>query len=185
VFGAYAAAAVILAASVAVGLALWRLTGWERASFCAPAAGFALLLIVCDVAARLPGRTVTAAVAAGVLVVLSGLVLFAAPYPPAVVAGDGFVLSVLSLLLVGLPFAVSGHFGVLGVGDNNDMAVHMGASYWLQTHAVQQDVMLVKPGYPLGPHSLAATLGTGLGISVEQAFAALMMGVPALTALVA
>src|SRR5205814_8020627 len=127
--------------------------------------------------------TVTAAVAAGVLVVMSGLVLFAAPYPPAVVAGDGFVLSILSLLLVGLPFAVSGHFGVLGVGDNNDMSVHMGASYWLQTHAVQQDVMLVKPGYPLGPHALAATFGTALGISVEPASVAVMTVVPALTAL--
>jgi hypothetical protein len=185
VFGAYAAAAVILAASVVIGLALWRLSGWERASFCAPAAGFALLLAVSDVAARLPGRTVTAAVVGGVLTVAAALVLFAAPYPPASVASDGFVLAVVSLLLVGLPFAVSGHFGVLGVGDNNDMSVHLGASYWLQTHAVQQDVMLVKPGYPLGPHSLAATLGTAFGISVEQAFTAVMMVVPALTALVA
>lgn len=185
VFGAYAAAAVILAASVVIGLALWRLSGWERASFCAPAAGYALLLIVCDVAARLPGRTVTAAVVAAVLAALSVLVLLMAPYPPAGVAGHGFALAVLSLLLVGLPFAVSGHFGVLGVGDNNDMAVHMGAAYWLQTHAVQQDVMLVKPGYPLGPHSIAATLGTGLGISVEQAFMAVMMVVPALTGLTA
>jgi hypothetical protein len=185
VFGAYAAAAVILAASVVIGLALWRLSGWERASFCAPAVGFAALLVVCDVFSRLPGRTVTGAVAAGVVVLLAVLVLFAAPYPFVPLATDGFLLGVVSLLLVGLPFAVSGHFGVLGVGDNNDMSVHMGASYWLQTHAVQQDVMLVKPGYPLGPHSLAAVLGTAFGLSVEQAFTAVMMVVPALTALVA
>ncbi|HEX6461403.1 MAG TPA: hypothetical protein VF032_20975 [Thermoleophilaceae bacterium] len=184
-FGAYAAAAVILAASVVIGLALWRLAGWERASFCAPAAGYALLLIVCDVAAKLPGRTVTAAVVLAVLVALSVLVLLAAPYPPAAVATDGLALSVLSLLLVGLPFGVSGHFGVLGVGDNNDMSVHMGAAYWLQTHALQQDVMLVKPGYPLGPHAIAGAVGTGLGISVEQAFMGVMMVVPALTGLAA
>ena len=184
-FGAYAAAAVILAASVVIGLALWRLSGWERASFCAPAAGFAALLIVSDAAARLPGRTITAAVLVGVLFALSVLVLLAAPYPPAPLASDGFLLALLSLLLVGMPFAVSGHFGVLGVGDNNDMSVHMGASYWLQTHAVQQDVMLVKPGYPLGPHSLAATLGTAFGISVEQAFTAVMMVIPSLAALTA
>ena len=185
VFGAYAAAAVILAASVVIGLALWRLSGWERASFCAPAAGYALLLIVCDVAAKLPGRTITAAVVLAVLAALSLFVLLAAPYPPGLLTVDSFLFAVLSLLLVGLPFAVSGHFGVLGVGDNNDMSVHMGAAYWLQTHAVQQDVMLVKPGYPLGPHAIAATLGTGLGISVEQAFMAVMMVVPALTGLVA
>jgi hypothetical protein len=185
VFGAYAAAAVILAASVVIGLALWRLTGWERASFCAPAVGYSALMIVADVFARLPGRTVTSAIALAVLTLLAVFVLFAAPYPPATAARDGFLLGVVSLLLVGLPFAVSGHFGVLGVGDNNDMTVHMGASYWLQTHAVQQDVMLVKPGYPLGPHSLAAAFGTAFGISVEQAFVAVMMVVPALTALVA
>jgi len=186
VFGAYAAAAVLFAASVAIGLALWRLSGWERASFCAPAAGFALLLAVTYVFARLPGRTVTAAAVAGALVVVALVVLFAAPYAgePAV-ALDALVLSVLSLALVGLPFAVSGHFGVLGVGDNNDMSVHMGAAYWLQTHAVQQDVMLVKPGYPLGPHAIAGTLGTALGISVEQAFMAVAMVVPGLTALTA
>lgn len=184
-FGAYAAAAVILAASVVIGLALWRLSGWERASFCAPALGYSALLIVADVFARLPGRTITAAVALLVLALLAVFVLLAAPYPPAATAGDGFLLGVLSLLLVGLPFAVTGHFGVLGVGDNNDMSVHLGASYWLQTHATQQDVMLVGPGYPLGPHSLAAAFGTGFGISVEQAFTAVMMVVPALTALVA
>jgi hypothetical protein len=185
VFGAYAAAAVILAASLVIGLALWRLSGWERASFCAPAAGFALLLAVTEIAARLPGRTITAAAVSGALILVSLVVLFADPYPPGPLAVDGFALAVLSLLLVGLPFAVSGRFGVLGVGDNNDMAVHMGAAYWLQTHAVQQDVMLVKPGYPLGPHALAGTLGTGLRISVEQAFTAVMMVVPALTALAA
>jgi hypothetical protein len=185
VFGAYAAAAVIVAASVVIGLALWRLSGWERASFCAPAAGFAALLIVADVASRLPGRTVTAAAVLAALVLLSVLVLLAAPYPPSALGFDGLALAILSLLLVGLPFAVSGHFGVLGVGDNNDMSVHMGAAYWLQAHAVQQDVMLVKPGYPLGPHSLAGTLGTAFGISIEQAFTAVMMVVPALTALVA
>src|SRR5919204_5478049 len=168
-----------------MGLALWRLSGWERASFCAPAAGFAALLIVSDAAARLPGRTITAAVLVGVLFALSVLVLLAAPYPPAPLASDGFLLALLSLLLVGMPFAVSGHFGVLGVGDNNDMAVHMGASYWLQTHAVQQDVMLVKAGYPLGPHALAATLGTGLGISIEKAFTGVVIVVPALLTLVA
>jgi len=185
VFGAYAAAAVILAASVVIGLALWRLSGWERASFCAPAAGFALLLILTEIAARLPGRTVTAAIVLAVAVGIAVLVLLADPYALELTFTDGVALAVLSLLLVGLPFAVSGHFGVLGVGDNNDMSVHMGASYWLQTHAVQQDVMLVKPGYPLGPHALAATFGTAFGISVEQAFTAVMMVVPALTALAA
>jgi hypothetical protein len=118
-------------------------------------------------------------------VALSTLVLLAAPYPPNALVGDGLLLAIIALALTALPFAVSGHFGVLGVGDNNDMAVHLGAAYWLQTHAVQQDVMLLKPGYPMGPHALAATLGTGFGISVESAFTAVMVAVPALTALVA
>src|SRR5436305_687527 len=83
-----AAAVVILAASVVIGLALWRLSGWERASFCAPAAGFALLLIVCEIAARLPGRTVTAAIVLVVLLVVSVLVLLADPYPLELAAGQ-------------------------------------------------------------------------------------------------
>jgi hypothetical protein len=185
VFGAYAAAALLVAASVVIGLALWRICGWERASFCAPASGCALLLAVMAVTALLPGRTVTSAVILGLLFALSVYVLWAGPYPLAPPAGDALLLVVVSLALVGLPFAVSGHFGVLGVGDNNDMSVHLGAAYWLQTHAVQQDVMLVKPGYPLGPHAIAATLATLLGVSTEQAFMGVTMTVPGLTALVA
>jgi hypothetical protein len=185
VFGAYAAAGVILAASVVIGLALWRLSGWERASFCSPVAGYAVVLIAAAIAARLPGRTTTAGVVVVVLVVASLLVLAAAPYPAGRSAADGLLLTIVSLALTALPFAVTGYFGVLGVGDNDDMSVHMGAAYWLQSHAVQQDVMLVKPGYPLGPHALAGTLGTGLGISIEKAFTAVMIVVPALLTLVA
>jgi hypothetical protein len=185
VFGVYAALAVLLAASVTVGLALWRLSGWERASFCAPAVGFALLLVVTEIASRLPGRTVTACAVAGALVLGSLVVLVSAPFPGGSGLGGGTLIVALSLLLVGLPFIASGGFGILGMGDNNDMAVHLGAAYWLQTHAVQQDVMLVKPGYPLGPHALAATLGTGLRVSVVQGFTAVMLAVPILTALAA
>ena len=185
VFGVYAALAVLLAASVTVGLALWRLSGWERASFCAPAVGFALLLVVTEIASRLPGRTVTACAVAGALVLGSLVVLVSAPFPGGSGLGGGTLMVALSLLLVGLPFIAGGGFGILGEGDNNDMAVHLGAAYWLQTHAVQQDVMLVKPGYPLGPHALAATLGTGLRVSVVQGFTAVMLAVPMLTALAA
>jgi hypothetical protein len=185
VFGVYAALAVLLAASVTIGLALWRLSGWERASACAPAAGFALLLVVTEIAAHLPGRTVTAAAVAGALFLGSLVVLVAAPYPRGAGLGGAVLVVGVSLVLVALPFIGSGGFGILGEGDNNDMAVHLGAAYWLQTHAIQQDVMLVKPGYPLGPHALAATLGTGLRVSVLQGFTAVMLAVPVLTALTA
>jgi hypothetical protein len=185
VFGAYAAAAVVLVASVLIGLALWRLSGWERASFCAPAAGLAVIFIAAGIAVRLPGRTTTAFVVLIVLVLASLVVLAADPYPGSALAFDGMLLALLALAITALPFIATGHFGVLGVGDNNDMSVHMGAAYWLQTHAVQQDVMLVKPGYPLGPHALAGLLGTGLGISIERAFTGVMLVVPSLAALAA
>jgi len=185
VLGVYAALAVLLAASVTIGLALWRVSGWERASFCAPAAGFALLLVVTEIASRLPGRTITAVVVCGLLFIAALAVLFAAPYPRDSELGGGVLVAGLSLLLVALPFIASGGFGILGEGDNNDMSVHFGAAYWLQTHAIQQDAMLVKPGYPLGPHALAATLGTGLRVSVPQGFTAVMLVVPVLTALAA
>ncbi len=184
-FGVYAAVAVLLAASVTIGLALWRVSGWERASYCAPAAGFALVMSVTEIASWLPGRTVTAAAVVAVLVVASAFALWAAPYPPGENVPDLALVIGASLLLVGLPFIASGGFGVLGMGDNNDMSVHLGAAYWLQTHTIQQDVMLVKPGYPLGPHALAGTLGSGLGISVVKGFTAVMLAVPVLTAITA
>jgi hypothetical protein len=185
VFGAYAAAAVVLVASVVIGLALWRLSGWERASFCAPAAGFAVVLIAVGIAVRLPGRTATGGVVLVLLGLASLVVLASDPYPASPLAMDGIVLALLALAITALPFIATGHFGVLGVGDNNDMSVHMGAAYWLQTHAVQQDVMLVKPGYPLGPHALAGVLGTGLGLSIERSFTGVMLAVPSLAALAA
>jgi hypothetical protein len=185
VFGVYAAAVAALAASAVIGLALWRACAWERASFCAPAVGFALLLCVSYLASRLPGRTVTACVVIGVVFLVALAVLVAAPYQPQGALGGAALVVGASLLLVALPFVASGGFGVLGRGDNNDMSVHLGAAYWLQTHTVQQDALLVRPGYPLGPHALAAVLGTGLGVSVERAFTAVMVVVPALTALAA
>jgi hypothetical protein len=121
VFGVYAAVAVLLAASVTVGLALWRLSGWERASYCAPAVGFAFLMCVTEVTAWLPGRTVTSSAVVAALVVASAYVLWVAPYPPGESVPDLALVVAASLVLVALPFIASGGFGVLGMGDNNDL----------------------------------------------------------------
>ena len=185
----YAASAALLLAATAVGHAISP-RGEHRAGFAwAPAVGLAALLIVARVAIELPGRATTAAIAVVVVSVAALLLprvreaLRAQPLDRLVVAGAG-------LLAASLPFLVTGHVGILGVGDNNDMSAHLTAAWWLDTHGTPEPLSavrhsLIDEGYPLGPHALAAALSRATGFSLVHGFAVLMLVAPVLTAVAA
>lgn len=179
--------AVLIAAALA-GAAIWAAAGWTRGRCLAPAAGLAALLLVAAEAVRLPGGATTAAVACGALV-LAGAGALARPACRAGRATRQATLMAgatagLALLLAGLPFLASGRTGILGVGDDNDMSVHL-TTAWALVHGIPDSPSLAGHGYPIGPHALVAVLGQGLGASLSDGFTALALAAPVLAAVAA
>ncbi len=87
-----------------------------------------------------------------------------------------------ALFAVSLPFAVEGHFGILGTGFNPDMSQHLLATDRL---AEGHDSPLLNQGYPLGPHAVVVALNKGLGIGLVQGFSGLTVAVAILAPLTA
>jgi hypothetical protein len=150
----------------------------------APPVGFAALTIVADGTLNVGGNGVAAAVVvAGVIVAALAAELRAresrAWGPPAGAA----VAAGLCLAAGSLPFLASGRVGTLGVSLLNDLAIH---EYWAWARDLGQVYPgLIFPHYPLGAHSLVGALSELTGTSVERGFSAILIGVPALTALTA
>jgi hypothetical protein len=94
----------------------------------------------------------------------------------------GAPVAVLALAAATLPFAVEGHFGILGTGFNPDMSQHLLASERLAQEAGSQ---LLHDGYPLGPHAIVVALNKGLGIGLVEGFSGLTMAVAVLASLTA
>ncbi len=192
-----ASAALICGASLAVGGAIAAICGWgesrsaaERGrvsggwSWLSGAIGLAALLAVAGVSARLPGHAATAAVAL-VLVTVASLVFLAwsgigwrgpaLGIPPAAIAAAA----------ASLPFIVNERVGILGVGlVNDDMASHLLVTDWVQNRT-EPVPNLVDGGYPLGPHSLVASLAEMLGADPVNVFAGLTLALAALGAITA
>jgi hypothetical protein len=182
VVATYAAVLAVLLASVAIGLAALALCGVRRWSWLAPAVGLGLLCAVCWATVRIGDN----GVAPAVLVPL--LAIAAAVYLRGRIEGGealrvGLPVGMGALLAASLPFAVEGHFGILGTGFNPDMSQHLLATDRLAEGHTSQ---LLKQGYPLSPHSVVVALNEGLGIGLVQGFSGLTMAaaiVAALTAL--
>jgi hypothetical protein len=142
--------------------------------------GLALLCALCWGTVRLPGDGVASAV--GVLVLTGAAVAFMWGR----VEGAGEALAVdwpvalVALLAASLPFAVEGHFGILGTSFNPDMSQHLlTADRLAEGHPSQ----LLSQGYPLGPHSIVVALNKGLGIGLVQGFSGLTVAVAILACL--
>jgi hypothetical protein len=182
VIGTYAAVLAICVSSLAIGQAATALCGGRRWSWLSPAVGLALVLAVCWGTARLPGDGVVPAV----LVLV--LTLAAVAFLRGRVEGGGEALragapvALGALLACSLPFAVEGHFGILGTSFNPDMSQHLLATDRLADGLSSQ---LLNQGYPLGPHSIVVALNKGLGIGLVQGFSGLTVAVAILASLTA
>jgi hypothetical protein len=183
VIGTYASALLICAAAILLGRAVCVLAGHEGSSWLAPAVGLAALMIVCEVAVRLPGHGWTAVAAVVILcaaaVYVAGRRSAAWPSP-----ADALPATIVILLIVSIPFVASTRVGVLGISSLNDTHWHLFLAEGLRRPALQP-LDTYGPGYPVGPHAIAATFAQLLGSDVDKTLTGVLIATPVLTGLAA
>ncbi|HMJ73095.1 MAG TPA: hypothetical protein VK471_07015 [Solirubrobacterales bacterium] len=166
----YAAVLAVCGASLAIGQAALALCGVRQWSWLAPAVGLALLCGFCWATVRMPGHGVISAVLILVLTLVAVGYLRGRIEAGGEALRTGLPVALGALLAASLPFAVEGHFGILGTGFNPDMSQHLLATDRL-AHGVSSP--LLHQGYPLGPHSVVVALNEGLRIAIVQGFGGL------------
>jgi hypothetical protein len=182
VIGTYAAALAVCGASLAIGQAAIGLCGQRSWSWLSPAVGLALVLAICWGTVRLPGDGVVSAIALLVLAVASVGYLWGRLEGGGEALRAGWPVALVGMLAASLPFAVEGHFGILGTSFNPDMSQHLLATARLADGHSSQ---LLHQGYPLGPHSVVVALDKGLGIGLVQGFSGLSVAILVLAPLTA
>jgi hypothetical protein len=180
--GTYASAALICLASLLVGRAIFTLAGRREWCWLEPAVGFAAIIAVSGLLARAPGHGTSATLGIVVLIVVAAAVVWRErEYVAPGALGVGVSTALVIAIVLSFPFAVSGHWGLLGVGFNNDLGLHLAWAEWLRSGAGPEP----DPGYPLGPHGLAVATAAFPGISLGQAFIGEIFAIGMLTGLTA
>jgi hypothetical protein len=179
--GTYASAALICLASLLVGRATFSLAGRREWCWVEPAVGFAAILTVSGILSRAPGHGTSATVGIVALIVVAAVIAWRREYAAPGALGVGLATAVVVTLVLSFPFAVTGHWGLLGVGFNNDLGLHLAWAEWLRSGVGPEP----DPGYPLGPHGLAVATAAFPGISLGQAFIGEIFAIAILTAVTA
>ena len=179
--GTYVSAALICAASLLVGRALLSLAGRRRWSWLEPAVGFAAILTVTGVLARAPGHGKSATAGVVLLLLVAAVLVWRGKHDLSGALRTGLPVAVLVALVLAIPFAVSGRWGLLGVGFNNDLGLHLAWAEWLRSGFGPSP----DAGYPLGPHGLAVATAAVPGIGLGQAFVGEIVAIGVLTGLTA
>jgi len=181
--GTYLSAGLILVASLLVGRAVLLALGRHRASYLEGAVGLAVLILVSTVAIRLPGHATTSVVFFVLLVLASLVFLFVRTESILGRAvGVGIPVALVTVVIASLPFIANGHIGIPGVGLNNDMAMHLVDTDWLLDPTGPTPQSIVN-GYPIGPHSLVATVSDLIGAEPLESWLGLLVIAPVLTAI--
>ncbi len=180
-FATYLTLAVIVALSLLVGRAVMHFAGHEKWSGVEPAVGFAALMTVEGLLARLPGTH--SALVLGLVLVFTASVFVLRRVTPDDLPRSGFfwLAALLAVLIASIPFAVTGHWGLLGMGYNNDFGLHLAWAEWLRSGFGTEP----SDGYPLGPHGLAAAISFLPKIALGPAFIGQVMAIAVLCVMTA
>jgi len=179
--GTYASAALICAASLLAGRAILSLAGRRSWSWLEPGVGLAAVLAVTGLLARAPGHGTSVTLGVVALLIVAALVVWRLPYEAPGALRAGLPVAIVLLLALAIPFAVSGRWGLLGVGFNNDLGLHLAWAEWLRSGFGPAP----DTGYPLGPHGLAVATAAFPGIGLGQAFIGEIVAIGVLTGLTA
>ena len=179
--GTYASAALICAASLLVGRAVLSLAGRRTWSWLEPGVGLAAVLAVTGLLARAPGHGSSATLGLLLLLALAAALVWWLPYEAPGALRAGLPVALVLLVVLAIPFAVSGRWGLLGVGFNNDLGLHLAWAEWLRSGFGPTP----DTGYPLGPHGLAVATAAVPGIGLGQAFLGEIVAIGVLTGLTA
>jgi hypothetical protein len=186
--GTYASAALICAVSLLVGRAILSLAGRSEWSWLEPAVGFGAVLTATGLVARAPGHGTSSTLALAALVLVAAAIVWRGgtlPRTPSTGGRpawrEGLPVALVVLVALSIPFAVSGRWGLLGVGFNNDLGLHLAWAEWLRSGFGPAP----DPGYPLGPHGLAVATAVVPGINLAQAFLGEIVAIGVMTGLTA
>jgi hypothetical protein len=179
--GTYASAALICAVSLLVGRAVLTLGGRREWSWLEPAVGLAAVLTVTGALARAPGHGTSATLGVLVLIVAAIAVVTRGRYEMRGALAAGAPVAIAIALILSIPFAINGRWGLLGVGFNNDLGLHLAWAEWLRSGFGP----IPEAGYPLGPHGLAVATAAVPGIGLGQAFIGEIFAVGAMTGMTA
>lgn len=172
---------LIVAGSLVVGRAVTRACGQEKWWGIEPAVGFALLMAVEGLLARVPGTR--AALVAGLLLV-AAVSAWILRKPRREDLPDSYlfwVAGLIAALLLTIPFWVTGHWGLLGMGYNNDLGLHLAWAEWLRSGFGTEP----SNGYPLGPHGLVASLSAIPDFALGRVFIGQVAAIAVLTVMTA
>ncbi|HET7590054.1 MAG TPA: hypothetical protein VFK14_07710 [Solirubrobacterales bacterium] len=179
--GTCASAALISAISLLVGRAILSLAGRGEWSWLEPAVGFGAVLTATGLVARAPGHGKSSTLALVLLIVVAAVVVWRFDYGAPRAWREGLPVAIVVLVALAIPFAVSGRWGLLGVGFNNDLGLHLAWAEWLRSGFGPAP----DPGYPLGPHGLAVAVAAVPGLNLGQAFLGEIVAIGVMTGLTA
>jgi hypothetical protein len=194
---AWGSAAVLVAASVLIGDAISLLGARCRAA--GPAVGLSVLIVISLATIQLPGRaTTTVAVLAAVLIAAAAIVITRRGFfigrggtrrrssRPGILGAVSVAVTIgVAAFGAAIPYIANGTVGLPGVSLDNDTTSHLWWAEGLRSPSVAKRYGGLPAGYPLGPHSLADAISSGLGVRLDMAFTGLLIATVIITALVA